>query len=104
MQDKKAIQQRIAAKPIVVRTLIQDAFQCFVDGDIEASKEIIRECVVGTVGWKSVAETAGINEKSIIRMFSKTGNPSITNYSAVMCALADHNNYQVKLSVWLKHK
>ena len=102
MQNKKEIQKRIAGKPIVVRTLIQDAFQYFVDGDIDTSKEIIRDCVVGTIGWKSIAETTGINEKSIIRMFSKTGNPSITNYSAVMCALANQNNYRVKLSVLQK--
>ena len=63
------------------------AFDLFVNGDPESSKLILRDLVNSTVGFEALAEEVHKPAKSLHRMLSHQGNPTMSNISAVFAAL-----------------
>lgn len=97
MLAKAELQKRFYDKPNLIKIMLGQATQDLLDGDTESFKSGIKECVNGTIGYQELANVTGINDKSLMRMFSEAGNPSIFNCTAVICALCEHNG--IKLTV-----
>jgi len=101
MKIKDALQKKIAAKPHLIKGMLAEASQGLLDGEIGIFKSKIRESVNGTIGWQELAESTGLNDKSLIRMFSEEGNPSIINCTAVLCTLRDYSGVSLTVkSSW----
>jgi len=59
----------------------------FVSDDPESSKLILRDLVNSTVGFEALAEEVHKPAKSLHRMLSHQGNPTMSNISAVFAAV-----------------
>ena len=59
----------------------------FVNGEPESAKLILRDLVNATVGFEALAEEIHKPAKSLHRMLSKSGNPTMSNISAVFAAI-----------------
>ena len=64
--------------------LLTEGVDAFLKGDVETGKAVLRDFINATVGFEKLASVTGTPTKSLMRMFSPTGNPSANNLFAVL--------------------
>ena len=84
---KETVAARVQTDPAFAQALLDEAIDLFVNGDPESTKLILRDLVNATVGFEALAEEVHKPAKSLHRMLSHQGNPTMSNISAVFAAL-----------------
>jgi len=95
---KDRVHNRIATDPEFASALLKEAVQALLDGETNVGKSLLRDCINATIGFGELAQTTGIPDKSLQRMFSPKGNPQTTNLFAVISALLEHNNASLEVT------
>ena len=81
------IQARIQRDPAYAQALWNEAVQLFLEGEPNTAKLILRDLVNATVGFEALAERIQKPSKSVHRMLSVGGNPTMDNLSAIFSAV-----------------
>lgn len=81
------IQARIQRDPAYAQALWNEAVQLFLEGEPNTAKLILRDLVNATVGFEALAERIQKPSKSVHRMLSVDGNPTMDNLSAIFSAV-----------------
>src|SRR3990172_5437096 len=84
---KETVAARIQGDPAFARALLDEATWLFVQGEPESAKLILRDLVNATLGFEGLAEEIHKPAKSLHRMLSASGNPTMSNISAVFAAV-----------------
>jgi DNA-binding phage protein len=84
---KETVAARVRNDPAFARALLDEAITLFVDGEPESAKLILRDLVNATIGFEALAEEIHTPAKSLHRMLSRSGNPTMSNLSAVFAAI-----------------
>ncbi len=84
---KEIVQNRIKRDPGFADALLRDGIQSLLNGEVDVGKEIIRDYINGTIGFDELGKVTGTNPKSLMRMFSKTGNPQAKNLFPILAKL-----------------
>lgn len=85
--SSKTVQSRIKADPAFAEALLREATDMFLNGESEAARLLLREVVNATVGFEEIAAATNKPSKSVHRMLSARGNPTMENLSAVFAAI-----------------
>jgi DNA-binding phage protein len=81
------IQARIQRDPAYVQALWNEVVQLILQGEPQTAKIILRDLVNATVGFEGLAERIQKPSKSVHRMLSAAGNPTMDNLSAIFQAV-----------------
>jgi DNA-binding phage protein len=84
---KETVAMRVQSDPAFAQALLDEAITLFINGEPESAKLILRDLVNATVGFEALAEEIHKPAKSLHRMLSKSGNPTMSNISAVFAAI-----------------
>jgi DNA-binding phage protein len=84
---KRAVSERIVREPSFARALLDEAAGLFLNGDPKPARLTLRELVNATVGFERLAAATGKPSKSLHRMLSATGNPSMDNLAVIFDAV-----------------
>lgn len=84
---KETVAARVQSDPAFARALLSEAISLFANGEPESAKLILRDLVNATVGFEALAEEVHKPAKSLHRMLSRSGNPTMSNISAVFAAV-----------------
>jgi DNA-binding phage protein len=84
---KETVLARVRADPEFGRALLSEAVDLFLSGDPETAKLVLRDLVNATVGFEALAAQMNKPPKSLHRMLSSQGNPTMSNLSAVLQAV-----------------
>lgn len=84
---KRSVAERMARDPSFARALLDEAANLFLNGEPETARLTLRELVNATVGFERLAATTGKPPKSLHRMLSATGNPSMDNLAVIFGAI-----------------
>lgn len=84
---KETVAARVQNDPAFAQALLEEAITLFVNGEPESAKLILRDLVNATVGFEALAEEIHKPAKSLHRMLSQSGNPTMSNISAVFAAI-----------------
>src|SRR5271167_1616762 len=76
---KKTIQARVKRDAAFRKELLREGVECFVLGDIETGKAVLRDYINSTIGFAELAEVTQYSAKSLMRMLSPSGNPQARN-------------------------
>ena len=87
VDSSETVQARIKADPEFAEALLREATDMFLTGEAEAARLLLREVVNATVGFEQLAATTNRPSKSIHRMLSARGNPTMESLSAVFSAI-----------------
>ncbi|MBM4378038.1 MAG: transcriptional regulator [Deltaproteobacteria bacterium] len=79
---------RAKRDPAFAKALLDEAITLFLHGQPEPAKAVLRDLVNGTVGFEALAAEIDTPAKSLHRMLSASGNPTMSNLSAVFAAIA----------------
>jgi DNA-binding phage protein len=72
---------------LAAQALLDEAITLFINGEPDSAKLILRDLVNATMGFDALAEEVGKPSKSLHRMLSNSGNPTMSNISAVFAAI-----------------
>lgn len=84
---KQTIIERAKADPEFSSALFDEAISLFLHGEVESSRLIMRDLVNATVGFEALAQSMNKSSKSLHRMLSSRGNPTMDNLAEVIVAL-----------------
>lgn len=81
---RETVKARAEADPAFRAALFTEAVELMFEGDLATGKSVLRDYIKATIGFEGLAEKTGTPSKSLMRMFSRTGNPSASNLFAVL--------------------
>ena len=96
---KETVAARVQNEPAFAQALLDEAITLFVNGEPESAKLILRDLVNATVGFEALADEIHKPAKSLHRMLSKSGNPTMTNVSAIFAAIKRALKVEVRTQV-----
>lgn len=84
---KKTVVERVERDPAFAKALLDEAATLFLSGEPDTARLILRDLVNATVGFEQLAELTHKPSKSLHRMLSPKGNPSMDNLAAIFNAV-----------------
>lgn len=84
---KDTVVARVQSDPAFAQALLDEAITLFINGEPDSARLILRDLVNATVGFEALADEIQKPAKSLHRMLSKSGNPTMSNISAVVAAI-----------------
>jgi DNA-binding phage protein len=83
----ETVKARAQRDPEFREALLTEAIEQMLAGDLATGKALVRDYINATVGFEQLARATGTPAKSLMRMFSPTGNPRADNLFAVIGTL-----------------
>lgn len=84
---KNTIAERAQRDPAFAQALLDEAATLFLNGEPEAARVILRNLVNATVGFEELSRETTKPSKSLHRMLSARGNPSMDNLAAIFAVI-----------------
>jgi DNA-binding phage protein len=81
---KQTVVERVQRDPAFAKALLDEAATLFLNGEPHTARLILRDLVNATVGFEALAAETAKPAKSLHRMLSKKGNPSMDNLAAIL--------------------
>ena len=86
---KETVVQRVQGDAAFAHALLDEAATLFLNGEPETARLILRDLENATMGFEQLATLTAKPTKSLHRMLSPTGNPSMDNLAAIFRAIRD---------------
>jgi DNA-binding phage protein len=96
---RQTVTERAQREPEFAKALLDEAMTMFCQGEPEGARLILRDLVNATIGFEQLAAHIHRPSKSVHRMLSAQGNPSMDNLSAIVGALAESMTATVEVRV-----
>lgn len=93
---KETISLRVQNDPAFAHSILDEAVNLFLNGEPETAKRLLRELVNATIGFEALANQIHKPAKSLHRMLSASGNPTMNNLSAVLAALKQTLDVEIR--------
>jgi DNA-binding phage protein len=94
---KKTVAARVERDPEFAKALLDEAATIFLGDEPETARLILRELVNATLGFEQLAKQTDLPSKSLHRMLSPKGNPSMDNLAAIFDAVGDRLKVGLKV-------
>jgi DNA-binding phage protein len=94
---KTTVLARVERDPRFAKALLDEAATLFLKDEPETARVILRDLVNATVGFEELANLTGTPSKSLHRMLSPKGNPSMDNLAAIFGAVGTRLNVALKV-------
>lgn len=96
---KETVNKRVTQDPEFAQALLDEATSLFLNGEPETARLILRELVNSTIGFEELAIQTSKPSKSLHRMLSAKGNPTMDNLTAIYNTLRKELNVNIGVSV-----
>jgi DNA-binding phage protein len=93
----EVVADRIQREPEFARVLLGEAITVFLNGEPDVARLVLRDLVNGTIGFEDLAAATGRPSKSLHRMLSAKGNPTMDNLTLIFGVL--RQELQVEIMV-----
>ena len=84
---RQTVVARVRRDPAFAKALLDEAATLFLNGEPHPARLILRDLVNATVGFEGLALETAKPAKSLHRMLSERGNPSMDNLAAILRAI-----------------
>ena len=84
---RQTVVDRVQRDPAFAKALLDEAATLFLSGEPDSARLILRDLVNATVGFEGLAALTHKPNKSLHRMLSPKGNPSMDNLAAIFDAI-----------------
>jgi DNA-binding phage protein len=92
---RETVQARVQSDPGFREALLAQAVDAFLCGDVETGKAVLRDFINATIGFERLGAATGTPSKSLMRMFSPSGNPNARNLFGVIGELQRQSGVQL---------
>ncbi|MBW4619800.1 MAG: transcriptional regulator [Cyanosarcina radialis HA8281-LM2] len=94
---KETVNARIQRDPTFAVALFDEAVSLFLNGEPETARLILRDLVNATVGFEELAIETSKPSKSLHRMLSAKGNPTMDSLTTIIAALRKRLHVDIKV-------
>jgi DNA-binding phage protein len=94
---KQTVLARVRRDPAFAKALLDEAATLFLNGEPETARLILRDLVNATVGFEKLSLKTDKPSKSLHRMLSQKGNPSMDNLAAIFDAVRHELKVGIKV-------
>ena len=94
---KRTIAERAQRDPAFAQALLDEAATLFLNGEPEMARVILRDLVNATVGFEGLSKETAKPSKSLHRMLSVSGNPSMDNLAAIFAVIRSNLGVQIEV-------
>jgi DNA-binding phage protein len=84
---KETVKERAVRDPAFAKAMLDEAATAFLNGEPHVARLILRDLVNASVGFETLAAETNRPSKSLHRMLSEKGNPSMDNLAAIFGAV-----------------
>jgi DNA-binding phage protein len=98
---RQTIAARVQSEPAYARALLQQATSLLLHGEPHTAKLLLRDLVNASIGFEQLARDIDKPPKSLHRMLSAAGNPTLSHVSAMLAAIAAHLGVEIQAKVKL---
>ncbi len=84
---KESVNERAKQDPAFATALLDEAISLFVNGEPEVARLVLRDLVNATVGFEELSIETSRPSKSLHRMLSAKGNPTMDNLTSIFDVL-----------------
>jgi|GEM_PF-451215 len=85
--SRHTVVERVKRDPAFAKALLDEAVTLFLNGEPDTARLVLRDLVNATVGFERLAVATGKAAKSLHRMLSTNGNPSMDNLALILGVL-----------------
>ena len=85
---RDTVRARAERDPAFARALLDEAASLFLNGEPEPARLVLRDLVNATIGFEALARGTRTPSKSLHRMLSSSGNPSMDNLATIFSTLS----------------
>jgi hypothetical protein len=96
---RRTVRARATRDRAFGKALFQEAVQTLLQGDIDAGRAGMRDYINATVGFEKLSAALGRPQKSLMRMFGPTGNPTAENLLGVIGVLQAETGVHLEVRV-----
>jgi DNA-binding phage protein len=96
---KETVKKRVECDPDFAQALLREAVDLMLDGDSATAKLILRDLINATIGFERLAEEVHKPSKSLHRMLSTSGNPTMENLSVIFATIKKNLNVRIDTTV-----
>ena len=94
---RETINIRVKKDPEFAKALLNEAATLLLNGEPETARLILRDLVNSTTGFEQLAEKTSLPSKSLHRMLSAKGNPTMNNLTAIFTVLRKKLNVTLEV-------
>ena len=96
---KETVNARVQRDPEFAAALLDEAISLFLNGEPETARLILRDLVNATIGFEELAIAISKPSKSLHRMLSPRGNPTMDNLTTIFNVLRKTLNVDIKVQI-----
>ena len=100
---KDTINERVNNDPAFTAALLDEAITLFLNGEPDVARLVLRDLVNATLGFEELATEIERPSKSLHRMLSARGNPTMDNLTKIICILRDRLGLDIKVNTIPKY-
>jgi DNA-binding phage protein len=94
---KNTVVERLKNDPAFAKGLLEEAATLFINGEPETARALLRNLINASIGFEKISQDVKKDSKSLQRMLSAKGNPSMNNLADIFRAI--QTNLNVSLEV-----
>ncbi len=95
----ETINKRVKQDPQLAKALLDEATSLFLNGEPDTARLILRDLVNSTIGFEELAIKTSKPSKSLHRMLSAKGNPTMDNLTAIYSVLCKELNVKIGVTI-----
>jgi DNA-binding phage protein len=99
---KETVNARAQREPEFAAALLDEAVSLFLNGEPETARLILRDLVNATVGFEALALETAKPSKSLHRMLSAKGNPTMDNLTTIFNVLRKKLRVSIEVKIEVK--
>ena len=96
---KATVLARIKRDPKFARALYAEAINALLEGETAEGLSMLRDLVHAEITFKELARQTGFDEKSLHRMLSGRGNPTLRSLAAIVRAIREDIGFRPRVTV-----
>lgn len=101
---KETFVERIESEPEFASAILKEAISVYFKGEAEIARMVLRDLVNATIGFEALSAKVDIPSKSLHRMLSQRGNPSMNNFALIVSTLSDFLKVSIETEVVRKKR
>ncbi len=94
---REGFRARAQRDPQFRAALLRESIDTLLDGDVQTGKSLLKDYINATMGFEELAKRTDIHIKSLMRMFSTNGNPTMENLFGVLRCLQEAEGLHLKV-------
>lgn len=96
---RETVQKRVKNDPSFRAQLLEEALNCFLQGDIDTGKSLLRDYLNATESTRTIADKIETNVKSLQRMVGPRGNPTTRNLFLIFNACTSNEGIKIRACI-----